>query len=102
MNDAPDSDCLAPFARSATLELVNGLATVRETRPPRRDNPPPASPAWTHRYKESGQPARYELFDQIWLSQRLALRQSGAWIQRREKLSGDGSDHDPAWVVFDL
>lgn len=102
MNDAPDSDCLAPFTRSATLELVNGLATVRETRPPRRDNPPPASPAWTHRYKESGQPARYELFDQIWLSQRLALRQSGAWIQRRERLSGDGSDHDPAWVVFDL
>lgn len=102
MNDSPESDCLAPFAQSRGLELVNGLTSARETRPPRRDNPPPASPMWTHRYKASGQPARYELFDQVWLSQRLALRQTAAWIGRREKLGGDGSDHDPAWVVLDV
>lgn len=102
MNDSPESDCLAPFVQSRTLELVNGLTGAQETRPPRRDDPPPPGPLWTHRYKASGQPARYELFDQIWLSQKLALRQTAAWIGRRTKLGGDGSDHDPAWVVLDL
>ena len=84
------------------LELVDGLADPQETRPAKADTPPPASKAWTHRFKESGEPARYELFDQIWLSPSLAPRLEEAFIERRTKHSGDGSDHDPAWVVLDV
>jgi endonuclease/exonuclease/phosphatase family metal-dependent hydrolase len=100
-NDAPDSDPLKPLVGSS-LGLVDGLADPTETRPAKADAPPPVSKAWTHRFKESGEPAHYELFDQIWLSPTLTPRQTGAFIERRTKHSGDGSDHDPAWVVLDL
>lgn len=101
MNDVPTAPTLAAIAHSG-LGLVDGLANPSETRPAPVDNPPPASAAWTHRFKESGKPARYDLFDQIWLSPALAARQSGAWIKRRANLTGEGSDHDPAWVELDL
>jgi exonuclease III len=84
------------------LNLMNALQNPKETRPAKADVPPPASTSWTHRFKEANQPARYELFDQIWLSPALASKQSQAWIDRRTKHGGDGSDHDPAWVVLDL
>jgi endonuclease/exonuclease/phosphatase family metal-dependent hydrolase len=102
MNDSPDTATLAPFAANAAMGLVNALAHPQETRPAKADNPPPASPAWTHRFKEAGKPAQYELFDQIWLSPALAGKQTAAWIGRRTKHSGDGSDHDPAWVHLEL
>ena len=102
MNDTPDSPSLSPFVNDAGLNLSNALANPVETRPAKADTPPPASPAWTHRFKESGQPARYELFDQIWLSPALANHLTGAFIDRRTKHSGDGSDHDPAWITLDL
>lgn len=101
MNDTPDSGALRPLA-AADLRLVDGLSDPTETIPAKADVPPPSTKAWTHRFKESGQPARYELFDQIWLSPSLASRQAGAFIGRRSKHSGDGSDHDPAWVTLDL
>jgi endonuclease/exonuclease/phosphatase family metal-dependent hydrolase len=103
LNDPPEAPSLAAIAASEQLKLVNGLAQPTETRPPKADVPPaPASGAWTHRFKESGQPAHYELFDQIWLSPALAARQTGAFIDRRTKHGGDGSDHDPAWVTLSL
>lgn len=40
--------------------------------------------------------------DQVWLSPALALKKSGAFIERRSKLGGDGSDHDPSWVTLEL
>jgi endonuclease/exonuclease/phosphatase family metal-dependent hydrolase len=100
MNDPPDSPQLAPIR---ALELANGLQDPVETRPP-PDDPAgnPTSRAWTHRFKPSGQPAKYELFDHIWLSPALAERQMGAVIDRRTKLLGDGSDHDLAWVVLNF
>jgi hypothetical protein len=101
MNDTPESQPLQALFTPA-LRLVNGLADPEETRPAKADQPPPASEAWTHRFKEGGLPARYELFDQIWLSPSLAGRQTGAFIERRTRHGGDGSDHDPAWVVVDL
>jgi endonuclease/exonuclease/phosphatase family metal-dependent hydrolase len=101
MNDAPEAAPLAAITSSPQLGLVDGLAHPTETRPPKADNPPaPASGAWTHRFKEPGQPARYELFDQIWLSPGLAGHQTGAFIDRRTRHGGDGSDHDPAWVTL--
>ncbi len=81
---------------------MTGLADPQETRPAKTDNPPPATKAWTHRFKESGQPASYELFDQIWLSPALQDNLRESWTERRTKHSGDGSDHDPAWVVLGL
>jgi hypothetical protein len=95
MNDPPASPWLAPFVESPELRLRDALVDPVETRPARPDDPPPSA-AWTHRFKESGQPARYELFDHIWLSGSLANRQDGAWIVRRRTHSGQGSDHDPA------
>ncbi len=101
MNDPPDSAALAPLVVSS-LNLVNGLANPVETRPAPADNPPPVSPAWTHRFKPSGQPANYELFDHVWLSPALSAKQVGAFIDRRTRLTGDGSDHDPAWVELNV
>lgn len=101
MNDTPDSEALASLA-GGPLGVVDGLADPEETRPAKADDPPPAGKAWTHRFKESGLPARYELFDQIWLSPSLASKQTGAFIERRTRHSGDGSDHDPAWVALSL
>lgn len=102
MNDPLESEFLDGFARDPELRLVNGLATPRETRPAKADTPMPSSTAWTYRFKAANQPAQYALYDQVWLSPALAGRQRSAWIDRRSKHSGDGSDHDPAWVELEI
>jgi len=98
MNDPPGSPCLQPFAGDQQLKLTNALMNPRETQPAKPDTPPPPNVAWTHRYKPSGKPAQYELYDQIWLSPALAQKQTEAWIDRRKTHKGEGSDHDPAWI----
>lgn len=102
MNDSPLSEFLQGFTQDQELKLVNGLAAPQETRPAKADDPMPVSMAWTHRIKPANEPAQYELYDQIWLSPALAPKQTAAWIDRRTKHSGDGSDHDPAWVELEL
>ena len=102
LNDPPESPFLAPLLASPALNLVNALTNPIERPPAKADTPPPPSTAWTHRFKEAGKPAAYELFDQIWLSPALAPKQSAAGIDRRTKHGGDGSDHDPAWIALDL
>ena len=62
------------------------------------DSDQPAAPNWTHRFKETGVPPVYELYDQIWLSPGLSGHLSAACIHRRTNKTGNGSDHDPAWV----
>jgi endonuclease/exonuclease/phosphatase family metal-dependent hydrolase len=103
MNDPPSSEWLAPLAASSALQLVNGLADAKETRPPKADVPPPPPDGlWTHRFEEGGAPAKYELFDHVWVSPSLADDVQEAWIDRRQSHGGDGSDHDPAWVVVNF
>jgi endonuclease/exonuclease/phosphatase family metal-dependent hydrolase len=102
MNDPPNSPCLRPLVGDSELSLTNALSNSGETRTPKPDTPPPQSTAWTHRYKRPRQPAKYELYDQIWLSSALSNKQKEAWIDRRKKHSGDGSDHDPAWIKLGL
>jgi endonuclease/exonuclease/phosphatase family metal-dependent hydrolase len=102
MNDPPDSPCLQPFVGDPELNLTNALTNPQETGPSKSDTPMPSSTAWTHRYKPSGQPAEYELYDQIWLSSSLAQKQTEAWIERRTLHKGDGSDHDPAWIKLQI
>jgi hypothetical protein len=84
--------------------LVNALANPVETRPPKPETvgPTPTDRSWTHRFKPAGQPPKHELLDQIWLSAALGPTLRGAFIDRRTKHSGDGSDHDPAWIELDL
>lgn len=105
-NDPPDSPHLTLLTGDPELNLHDALTAPVETNPPKAERPPsttPTFPAWTHRFKASGQPAVHELYDQIWLSPSLAGKQTGAWIHRRQgSVGGDGSDHDPAWVELDL
>ncbi len=101
MNDTPDSQPLAAF-NDPRVGMINALANPDESRPAKKDNPPPASKAWTHRFKPSGQPARYDLFDQIWISPVLGPSLTKAMIDRRSKHGGDGSDHDPAWIELEF
>lgn len=100
MNDPHDSNYLTPFTQDQELQLTNALSNPQETRPPKPPLPP--STSWTHRFKSPNQPPEYELYDQIWLSPALAPKQTEAWIDRRTKHTGDGSDHDPAWITLDL
>lgn len=104
MNDPPDSPDLASMLTIDDQPLINALANPAETRPAKAETigPGPQSPAWTHRFKESGQPPRHELLDQIWLSQGLSGTLTDAIIDRRTKHGGDGSDHDPAWITLSL
>lgn len=107
MNDPEDSADLAPMLVVDGDALVNGLTHAVETRPAKAETagqgPGPTSPQWTHRFNPAGPEfPRYELYDQIWLSQALAPRLVSAHIDRRTKHGGDGSDHDPAWVFLDL
>lgn len=108
MNDPPGSVDLAPMLTFHGQALVNGLVDPEETRAPKAETPGqgpgPQSPMWTHRFNPPGPdtPPQYELLDHLWLSPALAPTLQSAHIDRRTKHSGDGSDHDPAWVVLDL
>jgi hypothetical protein len=101
MNDPRESEFLAPLTQSPKLKLVDGLANAAETRPS-PGSPPPPTTAWTERFKASGQPAEYTLMDQVWLSPALEQKLTGAFIDRRTKIGGDGTDHDPSWVLLEL
>ena len=104
MNDPVNSASLSPFVTSDDLNLHNALENPTETRPAKAESsgPDPQTTAWTHRFKRTGQPAEHLLYDQIWLSPSLFTKQTGAWIDRRTKHGGDGSDHDPAWIKLKL
>jgi hypothetical protein len=99
MNDTPDS---LPLNGIATSSLVNALASPTEIGMVKTTVELPVSPAWTSTFKESGKPRTFDLIDQIWLSQALAPKLTGAFIGRRRKLARDGTDHDPAWVRLDV
>ncbi len=107
MNDPEDSSDLAPMLTVDGEQLTNALARAVETRPPKQETagqgPGPSSPQWTHRFNPSGpETPRYQLYDQIWVSKALSTKIVSAHIDRRTNHGGDGSDHDPAWVVLDL
>jgi len=102
-NDTPESAPIAPLAHHPELRLVNALTNAKEVGEMPETKSPPATHLWTHRFKPSGKPAVYELLDHIWLSPSLANKQTGAFIHRRtHRVSGDGSDHDPASIEINL
>lgn len=108
MNDPPKSEFLEPMLMVDGRPLTNALAGAIETRPPKPESPNqgpgPQSPVWTHRYDPPGPGTfpEYELYDHVWLSEGLAPALRSAHIDRRKNHGGDGSDHDPAWVVLDV
>lgn len=104
MNDAPDT---VPMSAMLTIDgspLVDGLSNPTEIGEMKSEKPgeAPANTAWTHRFRPTGQAPEHKLFDQIWLSPGLAPALVAGFIRRRHNLTGDGSDHDPAWVELDL
>ncbi len=101
MNDSPDAEPLVPLINDNDLGLIDGLADPRETREFDAGIGNPDDSRWTHRFRTGGQ-THFELLDQIWLSPTLGSRQTGSFIDRRERALGDGSDHDPAWVELDF
>ena len=107
MNDPPGSEFLTPMFTVDNQPLINALQDPQETRPAKAESsgqgPGPQSKAWTHRFNPPGPDfPRYELFDQIWVSQSLAGKFFNPMIDRRTKHGGDGSDHDPAWIDLDV
>jgi len=107
MNDPPDSEFLAPMLTIDGRPLANALENPTPTRPSKPESqgqgPGPASESWTHRFNPPGPEfPRYELFDQIWVSQALADSFGNPRIDRRVNHGGDGSDHDPAWIEIDV
>jgi len=102
MNDPPDSQALFPLVGDPEMGLNDALARVQEAGPPVGEDPTPPSSAWTYRRKTTGGAAGYYLYDQVWLSPKLAERQIGAWIDHREQSCGDGTYHDPAWVEVEI
>jgi endonuclease/exonuclease/phosphatase family metal-dependent hydrolase len=107
MNDPPESEYLQPMYEADGRALFNALLAPVETREAKAETagqgPGPQSAAWTHRYNPPGPPLpEYRLLDQIWLSHQLKDKLLSSHINRRSKHGGDGSDHDPAWIVLDL
>jgi len=107
MNDPPDSEFLTPMLTADNQPLINALQQPQEIRPAKTESTGqgsgPQTKAWTHRFNPPGpELPRYELFDQIWVSQGLAGKFFNPMIDRRTKHGGDGSDHDPAWIDLDV
>lgn len=102
MNDPETALSLAAIRVIESQPMVNALANAIETRPAKAETlgPGPQTAAWTYRHKPTGRPPEHHLYDQIWLSPAMAERLRGAFIDRRKKHGGDGSDHDPAWITL--
>ena len=104
MNDTPSAQPLQAMLTIDGNALFNGLLSPTEVGVMKDEaaGNEPATTAWTHRFRPSGQPPEHHLFDQIWLSPALQPAFTGGFIKRRHNLTGEGSDHDPAWVELDL
>jgi len=104
MNDPPEADPVDALHTIDNQEMVDALTNpteVGEMKPETNPADEPTTTAWTHRFKKSGVTSHH-LFDHIWASPALSSRLEGSFIARRHNLTGDGSDHDPAWVELDL
>lgn len=102
MNDTPDSEYLENFTQDNELSFSNALENMVEVGEMNYTKYPPSNHFWTHRFNPQSGVYHYNLYDQIWISNALVDNLSGAWVLRRKKVGGDGSDHDPVWIELDL
>jgi endonuclease/exonuclease/phosphatase family metal-dependent hydrolase len=103
MNDDPAAAPLAALGELGLVERIGGAKTVAG---PNRKGVPVddkfgnlADRMWTHRHRAKGVTS-FGLYDQIWTSADLSV--AGAHVMRRTQITGDGSDHDPAYIDLDL
>jgi endonuclease/exonuclease/phosphatase family metal-dependent hydrolase len=103
LNDDPASPALAGLGGVHLVERISSAKTVAG---PNRKGVlvedkfgDLTDKAWTHRHRANGV-TTFGLFDQIWTSQDLPV--AGAHIMRRTQITGDGSDHDPAYIDLEL
>ncbi|MDG4830808.1 endonuclease/exonuclease/phosphatase family protein [Solwaraspora sp. WMMD1047] len=103
MNDEPTSPTLAALAGAGLIERVTDASTVAgpsRTGKPVSDRFADLHPAmWTHRHRAKGV-THFGLYDHIWTSDDLPV--AATHVMRRTQLTGDGTDHDPAYVDLDL
>ena len=102
MNDTPGSEFLEEFTLDAELSFTNALANMIEVGEMNHTKYPPDNHFWTHRFNPQSGVYHYNLYDQIWISNALTDNLSGAWVARRERVGGDGSDHDPVWIELEI
>ena len=102
MNDDIEAAPLAEFINDPELNLFNALQNMVEIGEMNRTKYPPDDHFWTHRFNRAAGIYEYKLYDQIWISQALVDNLRGAWVGRREKVGGNGSDHDPVWIDLEL
>ncbi|MFI6263202.1 endonuclease/exonuclease/phosphatase family protein [Micromonospora sp. NPDC051006] len=103
LNDLPDAEALTALRKADLAEQVHQGSTVAG---PNRngtlidDQFADLSPTiWTHRHRAKGV-TTFALYDQIWTSPDLTV--TAAHVMRRTQISGDGSDHDPAYIDLDV
>jgi len=86
------------------LGLVDAITAPVEDEPAKDEKPgeEPQSTAWSYRHTATGQPPEHLLYDHIWLSPSLAGKQTDAFVDRRQRHGGNGSDHDPVWIELNL
>jgi endonuclease/exonuclease/phosphatase family metal-dependent hydrolase len=103
LNDDPASPALAALGG---LHLVERIGSAKTVAGPNRKGVlvedkfgDLSDKAWTHRHRAKGV-TTFGLFDQIWTSQDLPV--AAAHIMRRTQITGDGSDHDPAYIDLEL
>nr|MDT0660489.1 endonuclease/exonuclease/phosphatase family protein [Micromonospora sp. DSM 115978] len=103
MNDQPDSPTLAALVEAGLGEHVTGASTVAG--PSRAGTMTPDKYAdlhphmWTHRHRARGA-THFGLYDHIWTTSDLPV--TAVHVMRRTQLTGDGTDHDPAYIDLDL
>lgn len=102
MNDVPDSEFLEPFTTDTELNLTNALANPTEVGEMNKTKYPPTTHIWTHRFSPEAGKYNYHLYDQIWISNALTDNFTNAYIDRRTKVGGNGSDHDPVWIELNI
>jgi len=102
MNDTPDSVFLEEFTKDAELSFTNALANMEEIGEMNHTKYPPTDHFWTNRFSPQAGVFHYNLYDQIWISNALLDNLNGAWVSRRKKVGGDGSDHDPVWIELEI
>ncbi|MEN8115375.1 MAG: endonuclease/exonuclease/phosphatase family protein [Bacteroidota bacterium] len=102
MNDVVESEFLEPFTKDTELNLTNALSNPEEIGEMNKTKFPPDTHIWTHRFSPGSGVFEYHLYDHIWISNSLTDNFEKAFIDRRKKVGGNGSDHDPAWIELEL
>ncbi|SCG38412.1 Metal-dependent hydrolase, endonuclease/exonuclease/phosphatase family [Micromonospora coxensis] len=103
LNDTPHAATLTPLRQANLTEQIHqGTTTAGPDRNGHLidDAFTDLSPTiWTHRHRAKGI-TTFALYDQIWTSPDLTV--TTAHVMRRTQISGDGSDHDPAYIDLAL